>query len=253
MAAAEWIALIVVFFITSIVSVVTGSTSLITVPVMLQFGIDPRTALATNMLALLFMSTGGALPFARTNTIDRRRLPVLIVLTLVGSVIGALLVVVIPPKAIPLIISISMIAVALFSISNRNAGVSEAVGEPTQGAEVAGSVATLALGIYGGFFSGGYVTLLTAAYVALFGMTFLQAVAITKVINVFSSLVAVLIFWWQGLIDFRLGAALGIAAFIGSLIGARIAMRINNEWLRRIFIGAVIILAFKTILFDLWR
>jgi uncharacterized membrane protein YfcA len=84
-------------------------------------------------------------------------------------------------------------------------------------------------------------------------MTFLQAVAITKVINVFSSLVAVLIFWWQGLIDFRLGVALGVAAFIGSLIGARIAMRINNVWLRRIFLGAVIILALKTLLFDLWR
>jgi uncharacterized membrane protein YfcA len=47
-------------FSTSAISVVTGSTSLITVPVMFQFDIDPRTAVATNMFALTFMSVGGS-------------------------------------------------------------------------------------------------------------------------------------------------------------------------------------------------
>ena len=39
--------------------------------------------------------------------------------------------------------------------------------------------------IYGGFFSGGYVIMLTAVFVVLLGMSFLQAVATTKVIRVF--------------------------------------------------------------------
>ena len=253
MAAAEWFLLITVFFVTSIISVVTGSTSLITVPVMFQLGIEPRTALATNMLALTFMSAGGALPFVKAHTIDHHRLLPLVMLTLAGSVIGALLVLVIPATAMPLIIAIAMIGVAAFSIANRKAGVSEAAGESSHAAAMAGYTATFALGIYGGFFSGGYVTLLTAAYVALFHMTFLQAVAITKVINIFSSLVAVLIFAWQGLIDFRLGVVLGVATFLGSLVGAWVTLRVNNVWLRRIFLTAVIILALKNLLFDLWR
>jgi uncharacterized protein len=57
--------LMVIFFLNSAISVVTGSTSLITVPAMLQFHIEPRTALATNMFALTFMSMGGTLPFLR--------------------------------------------------------------------------------------------------------------------------------------------------------------------------------------------
>jgi uncharacterized protein len=44
--------LMCVFFATSCVSVITGSTPLITVPVMFQFGIESRTAVATNMFAL---------------------------------------------------------------------------------------------------------------------------------------------------------------------------------------------------------
>jgi uncharacterized membrane protein YfcA len=77
--------LVAVFFLTSVISVVTGSTSLLTVPVMIAVGVEPHVAVATNMIALIFMSVGGSLPFARKGVIERRLLPVSIVLTLVGS------------------------------------------------------------------------------------------------------------------------------------------------------------------------
>ncbi len=48
MSTLKTIILIVIFLLTSAVSVITGSTSLVTVPAMLQFHIEPRTALATN-------------------------------------------------------------------------------------------------------------------------------------------------------------------------------------------------------------
>jgi uncharacterized membrane protein YfcA len=63
MTTAKLIILIAVFFFTSVLSVITGSTSLITVPVMIGLGIEAHTAIATNMLALTFMSVGGSVPF----------------------------------------------------------------------------------------------------------------------------------------------------------------------------------------------
>jgi uncharacterized membrane protein YfcA len=83
----QLVILVAVFFVTSGVSVVTGSTSVITVPLMFQFGIDARAAIATNMFAFTFMSVGGSLPFLKTNLVNKR-LPLLIVLTLLGSAIG---------------------------------------------------------------------------------------------------------------------------------------------------------------------
>lgn len=244
----QLIILILVFFFTSIISVVTGGTSLITVPAMFQFGIEPRAALATNMFALTFMSVGGTLPFLGKRTIDRHRLPFLIALTLLGSILSALLVLIVPQKGMPLIISISMMVVVVFSVANRNAGVIPAEGAPSRAAEIAGYAATFMLGVYGGFFSGGYVTLLTAAYVALFRMTFVKAVSITKIINIFSSLVATFVFISRGLVDYRLGIILSITMFIGAMVGARVALQMNNLWLRRIFLASVIALALKTLL-----
>ncbi|MBR8835216.1 MAG: sulfite exporter TauE/SafE family protein [Stigonema ocellatum SAG 48.90 = DSM 106950] len=239
--------LAVIFLLASIISVIAGSTSLITVPVMLEFGVEPRIAIATNMLALTFMSFGGTLPFIGKRLINTRRLPLLIFLTLIGSMLGALLVLVIPSKSMPLIISISMIAVAIFSIAYRNAGVVFVEVIPSQIAEVAGYIATFLLGIYGGFFSGGYVTLLTAAYVMFFRMTFVEAIATTKLINIFSSLIATLIFTKEGIVNYQLGIILGVAMFIGGVIGGRMTLKLSNLWLQRIYLTVVTILGFITL------
>jgi hypothetical protein len=118
---------------------------------------------------ITLISAGGSLSFRGSNVIDCHRSGLPIFFTLAGSILGALLLLVIPPKALPLVI-------ALFSAIKRQAGVRPTERQPTRGREIAGYGVTFVLGVYGGFFSGGYVTLLTAAIVALFGMTFMQAI-----------------------------------------------------------------------------
>jgi hypothetical protein len=233
--------LVAVFLLTSVISVVTGSTSLITVPVMIAVGIEPHVAVATNMMALILMSAGGSLPFARKGVIERRLLPASIVLTLIGSVIGALLLLRIPTGALQLTIAVAMVAVAVFTLAKQEGGTAQ---RPVSSASRAtGYIATFVLAVYGGFFSGGYVTMLTAACVLLFGLTFLQAVATTKVVNVFSSAVATVIFAWHGVVDYKLGTVLGVTMFLGALVGGHVAMRLPAAWLRRIFLVAVVALA----------
>ena len=220
---------------------VTGSTSLVTVPVMIQFGIEPHVAVATNMMALVFMSVGGSLPFARKGVIHRERLPWLIVVTILGSALGAVFLLAIPKRALELIIAVAMIGVALFTVIRHSDG--ETARPVSRAMAMAGYGVALLLAIYGGFFSGGYVTILTPTLVLFFGMTFLQSVATTKVVNIFSSIVAVLIFAWRGAVDFRLGAVLGITMFLGAMIGGHATTKINPVWLRRIFIAVVLGLA----------
>jgi len=117
--------LVVIFFLTSAISVVTGSTSLITVPAMLQFHIDPRTAIATNMFALTFMSIGGTLPFLRSSDANQKRLPLLVGLTLLGSVMGAFLLLRVPTRSVSMIVSFAVIVVATFSVVYRSSGIQE--------------------------------------------------------------------------------------------------------------------------------
>lgn len=225
MPTARLLILVSVFFLTSVISVVTGSTSLVTVPVMMVFGIEPHIAVATNMMALIFMTLGGSLPFTHKGVLERRVLPLSITLTLVGSALGALLLLHVPVRALQLTIAIAMIAVAAFSLARKESGTSAK--SVSFAKEAVGYFATFLLAVYGGFFSGGYVTMLTAVFVFLFGLTFLQSVATTKVVNLFSSAVATLIFAWHGVVDYKLGAILGGTMFLGALVGGHVTMRLK--------------------------
>ena len=257
LSALEVFALCALFFATSVVGVVTGSNSLVTVPAMFLFGIDPRVAVATNMLGLTFMSAGGALPFVGQGAIDRARLPRLVALTLAGSAAGAALVLAVPSRAMPLFVSTAMLAMTAFSLAPPRRKKGDGGGQPappSRASELGGLAVTFLLGIYGGFYSGGYVTVLTAAFVALFRMTFVEAVATTKVVNVFSSLVATLVFAWHGLVDYRLGLLLAAVMFAGANVGARVALRLNELWLRRVFLLTVVALALKILVYDFaWK
>jgi uncharacterized membrane protein YfcA len=150
-----------------------------------------------------------------------------VVLTIIGSGLGALLLLSVPFKALQITIAVAMIGVAVFSLLNKNLGRASHDAPASRAGVINGYAATFLLAIYGGFFSGGYVTMLTAAFVLLFGMTILQAVATTKVINVFSSGVATLVFISHGVVDLKLGIVLGAVMFLLSLIvGISIALMV---------------------------
>jgi uncharacterized membrane protein YfcA len=251
--------LVLLFFATSIVGVVTGSNSLITVPVMFQFGIDEKVAVATNMFGLTFMAIGGTIPFVRKGTIRLRTLSPLVILTLIGSAIGATLVGIVSSGAIRIIVSIAMISIVLFTIFRRDRNVAELeipgrIDNDDRGDSSSlrsfswvTLIATFLLAIYGGLYSGGYVTVLTAVLITFSGMTFVESVGATKLINVFSSGIATLIFMWQRLVDYRLGIILAIAMFAGAFVGAHFAVKMNEIWLKRIFLTTVFLLAVKTL------
>ncbi len=245
MSSAEIILLTLLFFMTSVIGVVTGSNSLITVPVMFQFGIDEKIAIATNMFGLTFMAVGGTLPFLRQKRIDVAKLAPMVGLTMVGSAAGALLVGMITNEAIKLVVIAAMVAVTAFTLLHRN-GVRTHAKQTTW--PVMAYLLVFVLAIYGGLYSGGYVTVLTSVLVAFSGMSFAESIGSTKLLNVFSSGIATLVFMWQGLVDYRLGIILGVAMFVGAYVGAHYATKMNEVWLRRIFVSVVIILAVKTVI-----
>lgn len=242
----DTIILVLVFFVTSFIGVVTGSNSLIAVPAMFQLGVPAKTAVATNMFALVFMSVGGTIPFLRKGSIPLKKISPLLGITFVSSAVGAALVGLISDQSLKLIVSIAMIAVATFILIKRDAGV-EKPEHLSRRSLVVTFILTFLLGVYGGLYSGGYTTILTTVLIAFLGLTFTEAVASTKLINVVSSSIATVVFAWQGLVDYTLGFILGITMFAAAYLGAHYATKLNDIWLKRIFLTTVFLLAIKTI------
>lgn len=236
-------------FAVCVLTAATGATSLLTVPLMLLFGVGPRTAIATNMAILVLMNAGSSIGFHGEKLGTRTRLWRLVIITLAGSLAGAFLLLYVPQNALRIVVPCAMIAVLIFLVAAPRRA--DDAPPPSRWRLRLGYAVTLLLAVYGGFFSGGYVTMMVAVFTFFFGYTFLQAIALSRNLNAVSSLIAAGLFALKGAIDWQLAGVLGVIAFASSFLGARVARRIPEVWLRRIFVTAVAALALKSLLFDL--
>jgi uncharacterized membrane protein YfcA len=232
---------------TGAIGAITGGNSLINVPLMITVGMSPRQAVATNMFAVTFMTISATARFARAGMLKNRLLIPLGVLTFATSALGALIAVKLPEAVVKLVVGVSMAALVIFIALQRGANPPP----PTRARRVAGLVGTTLLGVYGGFFSGGYTTLMTVLCVVCFSLTMMESVAITKPVNLISCLAASLVFFAGGLVDLRVGLPLAAANLVGGWVGAHFALKGGDRFVRALFLLTVAALAAKLLVWDL--
>lgn len=239
-----------VAFATSVVGVVTGGNSLVTVPALIALGMPSRQAVATNMFAVTFLALSGWIRFARSGRIRWDVTAPLVGITLVTSWLGARLVSTLSEAAVRAIVAASLV-VMLGVVALRPRFGEGPARRVSRGRHLAGMAIAAALGVYGGLFSGGYTTLLTFTCVGLLGTSLGEAVGLTKVVNFASSAIASAEFARQGLIDWRLAAPLAAAMIAGAWIGAGLAVERGHRFLRAVFVTALAGLTLKLVVWDL--
>jgi uncharacterized membrane protein YfcA len=233
---------------TGALGAITGGNSLINVPLMITVGMTPRQAVATNMFAVIFMTVSATARFARARMLNVRLLVPLGILTVLTSAFGALIAVKLPETVVKLVVGVSMAVLVLFIAVYRRSETPVAV---TPARRTAGLVGTTLLGVYGGFFSGGYTTLMTVLCTVCFGLTMMESVAITKPINLLSCVAASVVFFAGGLVDLRVGVPLAAANLVGGWLGAHAALKGGDRFVRQLFLLTVAALAAKLLVWDL--
>jgi hypothetical protein len=237
----------------SIFSVSVGGTALVMVPLLIFLGLDPRTAIASNRFAILFLSGTGALTFMRSVPLPQPRVIAFhIVPVVAGAFLGATLIMITAQGTIRVVVAGATIAVALLLLFKRDIGVKPAP-EPAGRERVLLSMAlTFPLSIYGGYFGGGYAALLTYLLVFVLRLTFLQAVASTRMLSVFMAASASALLGMKGVIDFSMAIPLAVGYIVGGRIGARIAVRKGNRWVKTLFVLAAIAMSVRLLVTTLW-
>jgi uncharacterized membrane protein YfcA len=236
----------VLILITGAIGAITGGNSLINVPLMILIGMTPRQAVATNMFAVTFMTISATARFARAGMLRWPLILPLGIITIVTSALGAVIAVKLPETVVKTVVGVSMAALVLFIALNRK---STPV-EPTARRRMVGYIVSTLLGIYGGFFSGGYTTLMTVLCVVCFGLTMMESIAVTKPVNLLSCVAASVVFFAGGLIDLRIGVPLAVANLIGGWLGAHAAVKGGDRFVRLLFLLTVAALAIKLVVWD---
>ncbi|MCK4823257.1 sulfite exporter TauE/SafE family protein, partial [bacterium] len=167
---------------------------------------------------------------------------------LLGSFLGASLVLQINVVILKYVIAIITMVILFFTLLKPEIGIEKTKHVIKKHEYLIGAALSFFLGIYAGFYGAGTGTFVSYILILLFGQTFLESAATRKTVTLLPSLLATTIFAFAGVIIYSLGIALFMGNFIGSYIGVHYSDRIGNVWIKRLFFGIVLIMALKLII-----
>ncbi|MBF5045097.1 TSUP family transporter [Aggregicoccus sp. 17bor-14] len=228
-----------------IVDAIAGGGGLITLPVLLSTGLPPHLALGTNKGQSVFGSFAALVRFSRGGMVDGGLARWTFPLGLVGSLLGAALVLALKPEVLKPLVLVLLIAVAVFLTFRRAPPPGGHPQPPRQRLLAIGALVALAIGAYDGFFGPGTGTFLIIAFSGLLGRTLSRASADAKVVNFASNLAAVGLFASRGVVLWQYALPMAAAQFTGAWIGAHLAVRGGDRFVRIVVLGVVLALVLK--------
>ena len=217
-----------------VLNAIAGGGSFLTFPALVFAGVPPIAANATSALAVSPGYLGGVLGFRpELRAIPSSTLRREVLLSALGGIAGALLLLVTPPTVFSgLVPWLLLFATVLFAVGPRLARMGGGTGLAAWRFPGLFLVA-----IYGGYFNGGLGILLMALY-TLVGEARINTVNALKNLNsLVLSVLSVVAFARAGAIVWHHAVLMMVAATAGGFAGARLARRMPVQWVRALVIA----------------
>ncbi len=243
----QWPLLFATGLAAGFVDSIAGGGGLITLPVLLSFGLAPKEALGTNKLQATFGSGSAAAHYAAAKAVPLRACARGFCYTLVGAALGAVVVQQVDPTFLRRAIPVLLVVVAGYVLLKPRLGCFDV--RPKMSHAGFDLVFGLALGFYDGFFGPGTGTFWTMAYMLRLGFNMTRATGYTKVMNFASNLSSLVLFLIGGQAYFAIGLTMGIGQLLGARIGSRMVIARGTRFIRPVFLAVVLLLTLK-LLYD---
>ena len=232
---------------------IAGGGTLITFPLLLWLGLDPKVANATSTIALWPGFFGGLFRFRKEVEQSRALLIRLGIMSVIGGFIGARLLIATPSptfaRLVPfLILFATLLFMAQGSIT-RWLQLQPIAADPKASWWFGAMVFQFCSSIYGGYFGAGNSILILAG-LGLLGLHDLhRANGIKNYLGICINSIAVVSFSLSHLISWPEALLMAVGALAGGYFGAHAAMRLGAVFVRRV----VVIIGFVITFVMLWH
>ncbi|WP_330271620.1 sulfite exporter TauE/SafE family protein [Lentzea sp. NBC_00516] len=218
------------------INTVVGSGTLVTFPVLLAVGYPPVVANVSNSLGLVPGSLSGAWGYREELKGQGDRIKRLLPASILGGIIGAILLVTLPAKAftaiVPVLIVIALVLVVIQPWLNRK--LSHRRSENDGGVLLWFGV--FAAGIYGGYFGAAQGVLVMGIMGVLVNEHLQRMNALKNVLTAFVNLVAGVMFIFIADVAWLVVLLLAVGSVVGGQIGAKIGRKLPPAVLRGVIV-----------------
>jgi hypothetical protein len=235
--------LVAVGFAASVLNVVAGGGSFLTLPALIFLGLPAREANATNRVGVVAQNVGAVWGFHRHGVLDWRWALAITVPGLLGAAIGAALALRVPDKDLQRFLAFTMVAMTLWTLFAPKTRASGGEGRaPARTWQVYGF--SVLVGLYAGFVQAG-VGFLFLALTTMAGLDLVRGNAAKVLSALCQTLLSLVIFAASGVVRWPEGMALAVGSLAGSLLGVHLTVFKGQRWIERVVAVTVILLAIR--------
>lgn len=230
------------------INILAGGGSLVSLPVLIYFGLPTTVANGTNRIAIIMQNIIGSFRFHKFKVLPWRIGIFAAITGIIGAAIGAKIAIDIPDVMFKRLLAGVMVLVLIIIVidpSKRLAGRRQNL----QGwSKFWFAIAFLGVGFWVGIIQAGVGFIVIT--VGLFsGFDLVKTNALKILLIFFFTFIALAIFIWHGQVDYTYGLTMGFGNSIGAWWGSKAAVNKGHKWVRGFVIIMVVIFAAK-LLFD---
>ena len=216
----------------TVVNVMAGGGGMIVLPVLMALGLPADVANGTYRLGVVTQSVAGTAALNRAGKLQTTSIVPILIPTVLGAIVGALLATRIPRDLLkPIMLATMVFMAALIAFRKQTLIADE--GPPLSPREAPRSfVGLFFAGIYGGFIQAGVGFLLLGVLVGTLRHSLVGANALKLVVTLAFGMVALGIFISAGLVAWAPAIVLAVASIVGARLGVKLMLGVPAEGLR---------------------
>lgn len=229
--------LFIASFIANLLSAFAGGgAGLLQLPTLIFLGLPFATALATHKFASVALGVGATIRHSKTGKLDKQFARYTLLTGIPGVVLGANIILWIPSQSAEIALGALTLGLGLYSRFQKELGqTSGSKHRDTRGLIIGGAMLFIIGGLNGSLTSGTglFVTLWLVYW---FGMDYQQAIAYTLIlVGTFWNGTGALMLGILGNIHWNWVPMLLLASLIGGYLGAHMAIKYGNRWIKTVF------------------
>ena len=228
-------------FVSSVLNILAGGGSFLTLPLLIFLGLPAAEANATNRVGVVAQNLTGVVGFHRHGVMDWRFARAAILPCVLGAAVGSWAALHVSDHDFRRSLSIVMLAMTLLTLARPARGPLTTAGSLRGAFSFVGFVA---VGLYGGFIQAG-VGFLLLALTSLLGLDLVRGNAVRVFLVLVQTAVSLAVFVIGGKVAWVPGLALAVGSLLGGHVGVRITLRKGHAWIQRMVTVTIVLFALR--------
>lgn len=232
----------VVGIVAGFINVLAANGSMLILPLLILLGMEPDMANGTNRIAILFQNIMAVRNFQKQKILSVRANAPFIISAIIGAFCGSLVVISVDKNLLNYIIGYIFIGMFVLMLAKKNYWFTNSKQIDANRIKSKWQwTAFFLIGFFGGFIQAGVGFFILAWLVARMGYDIIKANAVKVLIILAYTPVSIAIFYYYGLINWKLGLILSGGHVIGAYFASKYASRIGIRFINYLLLVIILL------------